>query len=146
MLSSSHWLFLVMLSCCGLSSGRLLLQRTRCAGGVLRGIPCARFCFGGQESIAHLFFHCSFCKRVWRHLMTLCLITNPCIEWDDVVNWSYKLKGRSLQVLLCKLCLVAVVYHLWRLRNDFYHGNTSQTEETLVAFFFEQRKTLSLLQ
>jgi hypothetical protein len=56
--------------------------------------------------------------------MTLCLITNPCIECDDVVNWSYKLKGRSLQVLLCKLCLAAVVYHLWRLRNDFYHGKT----------------------
>lgn len=68
--------------------------------------------------------------------MTLCLITNPCIEWDDVVNWSYKLKGQNLQVLLCRLCLAAVVYHLWRLRNDFYHGNTSRTEETLVAKFF----------
>jgi hypothetical protein len=44
--------------------------------------------------------------------MSLCLVQKLCIEWDDIVRWSCTLKGRGLQVLLCKICLVAAVYHL----------------------------------
>jgi hypothetical protein len=56
--------------------------------------------------------------------MSLCLIQNPCVEWDHIVDWFCKMKGRSLQMLLYKLCLAEVVYHLWCLRNDLCHGNT----------------------
>jgi hypothetical protein len=65
--------------------------------------------------------------------MALCLVQQPSTEWDDVVSWSCSLKGRNLQVLVCKLCLATAVYHLWRLKNYLYHGNTPRTEETLVA-------------
>jgi hypothetical protein len=65
--------------------------------------------------------------------MALCLVQQPFTELDDVVSWSCSLKGRSLQVLVCKLCLVVAVYHLQRLRNDLCQGNTPRTEETLVA-------------
>jgi hypothetical protein len=52
--------------------------------------------FGKQESIEHLFFHCSFSRRVWKTLMADCLISNPDIEWEEVVLWSIKgLKGGS---------------------------------------------------
>jgi hypothetical protein len=44
--------------------------------------------------------------------MSLCLVQKLCIKWDDIVRWSCTLKGRGLQVLLCKICLVAAVYHL----------------------------------
>jgi UTP:GlnB (protein PII) uridylyltransferase len=49
------------------------------------------------------------------------------------VRWSCTLKGHGLQALLCKLCLAATVYHLWRLRNDLCHRNTPRTKEALVA-------------
>jgi hypothetical protein len=65
--------------------------------------------------------------------MSLCLIQNPGVEWDDIVDWFCKMEGCSLQVLICKLCLAAVVYHLSCLRNDLCHGNTPRTEEALVA-------------
>jgi len=48
------------------------------------------------------------------------------------VRWSCTLKGHGLQALLCKLCLAATVYHLWRLRNDLCHRNTPRTKEALV--------------
>jgi hypothetical protein len=43
------------------------------------------------------------------------------------------LKGKSLQNILCKLCLAVAIYHLWRLVNDLCYGNTPLTEEALVA-------------
>jgi hypothetical protein len=33
---------------------------------------------------------------------------------------------------LCRLCLAASIYHLWKLRNDLCHGNTLRTEEVVV--------------
>jgi hypothetical protein len=65
--------------------------------------------------------------------MEACLISNVSINWDDLVDWSCKLKGKNLQVILCKLCLAAAVYHVWRLRNDLCFGNTPLTEEDMVA-------------
>jgi len=110
----------------------LVTKERMCCWG-FEGNTLCRFCYGGQESIDHLFFHCSFCRRIWRNLMALCLVQQSFTEWDNVVRWSCSHKGRSLQVLVCKLCLAATVCHLWRLRNDLCHGNTPRTEETLVA-------------
>jgi hypothetical protein len=31
-----------------------------------------------------------------------------------------------LWVNLCRLCLGALVYHLWKLKNDLCHGNFSE--------------------
>jgi hypothetical protein len=44
--------------------------------------------------------------------MEACLISNVSINWDDLVDWSFKLKGKNLQVIFCNLCLAAVVYHV----------------------------------
>jgi hypothetical protein len=112
--------------------GALVTNDRICWWG-FEGNTLCRFCYGGQESIAHLFFHCSFCRRIWRHLMSLCLVQKSCIEWDDIARWSCTLKGRGLQVLLYKLCLAVAVNHLWRLRNDLCHVNTPWMEEAFVA-------------
>jgi hypothetical protein len=74
----------------------LITKAKICNLGFGRDTFC-RFCFGKQESIEHLFFHCSFSRRVWKTLMADCLISNPAIEWEEVVLWSIKgLKGGSL--------------------------------------------------
>lgn len=47
--------------------------------------------------------------------MDSCLIFDPFVEWSDVANWSIVvLKGKGLQVSLCKLCFVATMYHIWK--------------------------------
>jgi hypothetical protein len=49
------------------------------------GNPLCRFCYGCLESIDHLFFQCSFCRRIWHHLMDACCVSNPCVYWDDIL-------------------------------------------------------------
>jgi len=53
--------------------------------------------------------------------MAACLIPNPNIDWDNIVEWICMMKGKSLQVILCKLCLAATMYHILRLRSDLCH-------------------------
>jgi hypothetical protein len=112
---------------------KAITTKEKMCGWGFTGNTLCRFCYGCQESIEHLFFQCSFCRRIWRNLMEACLISNVSINWDDLVDWSCKLKGKNLQVILCKLCLAAAVYHVWRLRNDLCFGNTPLTEEDMVA-------------
>lgn len=38
------------------------------------------------------------------------------------------LKGKNLKACLGKLCFKAVLYHLWRHRNDLQHENTPKSE------------------
>jgi len=92
------------------------------------------FCRGGIESKEHLFFHCGFSKRIWREVLRSRLILDPCVEWDDVIQWSIsELKSGGLKSILCKLSISAVVYHLWKQRNHLKHGNTPKSEETIIA-------------
>ena len=62
----------------------------------------------------HLFFQCSFLKRIQGTLITLCLIKNPKYHWEDVVCWrESQLKGKSMKsLLLCRLSLWSTVYHI----------------------------------
>jgi hypothetical protein len=111
-----------------------LLTRDRlCAWGITGSMDCL-FCHASQESRDHLFFECSVSRRIWRDVMGSCLISDPKLVWDEVVEWfSSELKGKNLAVSLCKLCFAATVYHLWRHRNGLLHGNTPRSEEIIVA-------------
>lgn len=92
------------------------------------------FCRATQESQTHLFFDCSFSRRIWRSIISDCLVSNPPTGWDDVVLWSVaELQGRSLKSCVCKLCFGAAVYHLWLQRNVLLHGKTLRTEEQIVS-------------
>jgi hypothetical protein len=101
------------------------------------------FCYGCIDSRNHLLFSCSFNRRVWKVLLSACLISDPMQEWDDVVEWcSAALKGKELWTTLCRLCFGAAVYHIWRQRNDLLHGiNVSRTEEQIVAHICWEVKT-----
>jgi len=87
-----------------------------------------------QESRNHLFFHCSFSRRIWIALMNDCSCIDPPSDWESVVDWCVAvLHGKSLKSSLGKLCFGACVYHLWKQRNALLLGNTPKTEEALVA-------------
>jgi hypothetical protein len=112
--------------------GALVTKVKLSSWGYGRDILCS-FCYAEQESVKHLFFHYSFSRRVWMAVMNDCRVSNPVVEWYDVVNWSViNFTGSSLWENLCRLCLGASVYHLWKLRNDLCHGNTHRTEEDVV--------------
>lgn len=44
----------------------------------------------------------------------------------------FRVEGSDLQVSLCKLVLGAVVYHLWKRRNDSKHGNVASSEDQML--------------
>jgi len=74
---------------------------------------------------------CHYPMKLW-HIED-CLIRDPPIEWDSLVNWcNSHLRGRSLIAIICKLCFGASVYHLWRHRNNLLHGNTLSLEDSIV--------------
>jgi hypothetical protein len=51
--------------------------------------------------------------------MASCEFPNPPICWDEVVDSvREKICGKILQSFLGRLCVGAVIYHLWRHRND----------------------------
>jgi hypothetical protein len=111
----------------------LITKEKMCKWGYAGDSLCL-FCRGRQESRNYLFFQCSFSSRVWRELMTSCLIFIPYEVWEEVVKWSVEnLHGKSLKTSLCKLIIGAAVYHLWKQRNDLLQGNIPRTEEDLVA-------------
>lgn len=90
-------------------------------------------CLACQESRDHLFFSCSFSRRIWRRVMVDCLIKDPPIDWDSLVIWcNTHLRGRNLFAIICKLCFGASVYHLWRHRNALLHGNILSSEDSIV--------------
>jgi hypothetical protein len=74
-----------------------------------------------------------FCKIICREVMKKCLIDDPFIGWDDIMNWGVEvLKSRKLKAALCKLSWSATVYNIWRQRNGLKHGNKLKSEEKVV--------------
>lgn len=66
--------------------------------------------------------------------MTDCLVDDPCVCWDQIMDWSIVfLKGKGLKSILCKLCLAATVYHVWKHRNDLCHGNSPRSEDLIIS-------------
>jgi hypothetical protein len=66
--------------------------------------------------------------------MADCGVVDPPVDWNGVVSWFKAEKYRnSLKIAICKLCLGAAVYHLWRQRKDLLHGNSPQSEEAMVS-------------
>jgi hypothetical protein len=88
----------------------LVTKEKMCSWGFSGSSVCI-FCYGCQENRGHLFFACSFSRRVWRAVMSICLIPNLPVDWEEVIWWFIKdLQGTSLKANACRLSLAAVVY------------------------------------
>jgi hypothetical protein len=96
------------------------------------GSTLCMFCFACQQSRDHLFFSCSFNRRIWRNVIANCMIRDPPVEWDSLSRWcDAHLKGKSLLPFVGSVW-GATVYHIWRHRNDLIHENLPRSEEVLV--------------
>jgi hypothetical protein len=113
-------------------SDALITKEKMCTWGFTGSTLCLS-CFACQESRDHLFFSCSFSRRVWKSIMADCLVYDPPVDWDSVSSWCVaRLKDKSLHATICRLCFGATIYHLWRHRNDLLHGNSPRSEEALI--------------
>jgi hypothetical protein len=61
------------------------------------------------------------------------LVLDPYVRWDQIMDWSIgNLRGKSMKATLCKLSLAALVYHLWKQRNNLCFANIPRTEELIL--------------
>ncbi|KAL0884326.1 hypothetical protein Bca101_008307 [Brassica carinata] len=77
------------------------------------------------ETRDHLFLSCRFSNEVWSNVFTRC---GPPLrsfaDWSELLSWiRYPHSRRKL--LLRKLASQAVVFHLWKQRNNLIHNNVS---------------------
>jgi len=111
----------------------VVTRHKMCAWGYSGSILCM-FCYAHQENRDHLFFGCSFSRRIWMEIMSDCSFVNVPTSWNDVEIWGPKVfRGKSLQSCLGRLCFSAVVYHLWQQRNALLHSNNPRMEEAILA-------------
>jgi hypothetical protein len=95
----------------------LTTREKMCRWGYTGDILCL-FCSFKQESLAHIFFECSFSRRIWRSIMADYKVLDPPNDWDLIVKWSSAgMKGKNLYSTARKLCFAATVYNLWMQRN-----------------------------
>ena len=84
------------------------------------------------KSKDHIFFECSFTRRILDDTMKLCLVSNAQLVLEDLIDWGAReLKGKGLRVIACKLAWWATVYHIWLQRNAIVHEERIWTEEQL---------------
>jgi len=111
-----------------------LSTKEKLCGWGYSGDSLCLFCHASQESRDHLFFECSFSKRIWRFLMAECRMIDIPMSWDSIVQWSLGcMKGKQLQATARRLCFAAAVYNLWLNRNAILHGRAPKTEDGILS-------------
>ncbi|XP_010436564.1 PREDICTED: uncharacterized protein LOC104720343 [Camelina sativa] len=91
-------------------------------------------CSSYVESHTHLILHCLFSDQVWMRVHShLMLRPIGFHTWPSFLAWT-RLRTDSAPPILRKLACQAVVYHLWKLRNNIIHN---QVQLSPAAVFKE---------
>jgi hypothetical protein len=55
------------------------------------------FCRSCIETHDHMFFQCSFSKRIWQEVVRRYMVDNSYVKWEEVLEWGVNaLKWKSL--------------------------------------------------
>lgn len=91
-------------------------------------------CHRHIESQAHLFFHCSFSRKVWMSTTNKLNCRTIEFQWDSLLGWLLNYNWCSnFQKDLVYLSLAITVYHLWKERNQRFHTNTTRSEDFILG-------------
>ncbi|XP_023643349.1 uncharacterized protein LOC111831937 [Capsella rubella] len=102
-----------------------LPTRSRLASwGMNIPITCC-LCGVSEETRDHLFLHCQFSQVLWKAvLQKLKLPQTLFTDWRALLAWSKDFNPSSPKTLRI-LVVHAVVYNVWRQRNNIYHNQVS---------------------
>lgn len=95
------------------------------------------FCNFACETRDHLFFHCSFTRRIWQRGLELTCIKDPPTSWNEILTFftPYVLEG-NLKATLIKHFFGATIYFIWLERNNRQFSNGAKTEEQIFSSIF----------
>ncbi|XP_033129481.1 uncharacterized protein LOC117126159 [Brassica rapa] len=83
------------------------------------------FCNAMPETRDHLLLSCQYSSQVWSLVFSRCSSSQRRIaDWDELLSWIRAAQSRT-NLLLRKLASQAVVFHLWKQRNNLIHNNAS---------------------
>lgn len=89
-------------------------------------------CNLGPESRDHLYFQCPYSYRIWSEISRRCS-TTPSQSWQDTVTQMLALSGNRHAKRLILLCWQAVIYLLWREKNQRLHNQRFLSENEMIA-------------
>ncbi|KAL0896691.1 hypothetical protein Bca101_080652 [Brassica carinata] len=97
-------------------------------------------CSGQDEDRQHLFFDCAFSKQVWEYFMSR-LNMNPPQSFEAVLRWLLAPSRDKNVLLIIRLLFQAVVYLIWKERNQRIHNAVEKAPSILIA---EIKQTIRL--
>ncbi|KAL0283162.1 UNVERIFIED_CONTAM: hypothetical protein Sradi_7238700 [Sesamum radiatum] len=98
------------------------------------------------ETHEHLFFRCRYSRRCIRDLKEATRFSWPNRAWEDITWASTRWKGGHIVQAAYRALLSAIVYHIWRERNQrvFRHIERPSSTIASIAVAEIRQKILSL--
>ncbi|GKD43866.1 reverse transcriptase zinc-binding domain-containing protein [Tanacetum coccineum] len=95
------------------------------------------FCKKCLDSVEHLFFSCAYPKNVWRELQNL-LNVNLYFNWRNCVEEPKRLpNNNNIWSIVRRLTFGAVVYYIWKERNNRIFRKEKRDEKIIVQIIKE---------
>ncbi|XP_056842998.1 uncharacterized protein LOC130495600 [Raphanus sativus] len=99
-------------------------------------------CASHAETRDHLFLSCRYANDIWSYVFARC---NPpprrFTEWSELLSWIRATHSRRLQ-LLRKLASQAVIFHIWKQRNNLIHNNDALPASTVFRSIDKEMKNI----
>lgn len=91
------------------------------------------FCKRVPESIAHLFFQCTFVKAIWQRVRCWLMVGKAMITLHSAVKWIKKyFGGAHIQSKAVVLAFAAIVYAVWSARNKVIFAGASLSSADIL--------------
>ncbi|VYS63974.1 unnamed protein product [Arabidopsis thaliana] len=101
---------------------RLPTRQRLASWGHIQSFDCC-LCTIETESRDHLLFSCEFAAQVWRLAFSrLCPRQRLFCSWAELLSWM-RSSSTSAPSLLKKVSAHAIIYNIWRQRNNVLHNN-----------------------
>ncbi|XP_062079978.1 uncharacterized protein LOC133784711 [Humulus lupulus] len=102
---------------------------------------------GDIESIGHLFFHCQYSSSCLQKIKQSLGWNSVSLNLEQLFCWTHKAKRLSVvRKSILYSVLTALVYHIWRVRNDaFWNNKVWHVDNTVQRVVREIQFRLSLV-
>ncbi|XP_023636105.1 uncharacterized protein LOC111830004 [Capsella rubella] len=88
-------------------------------------------CSSSSETRAHLFIDCTYTKVIWSFIFSKLQITNLRLSsWNELMKWAAS-RSTSCPQTLRLLIVHALVYTVWRQRNNLIHNQITIPPATI---------------
>ncbi|GJZ85987.1 hypothetical protein Tco_0657597 [Tanacetum coccineum] len=91
-----------------------------------------------SDSHNHLFFNCSYTKKIWESLKMKVELSNTGNDWQDIVSsMAARNCSNNIKSILQRITLSTVVYYVWQERNARIFTQDKRDTETLLKIVTE---------